>query len=75
MHIRDTPEREDRIERLKEATGEKTIAKAVDAAMAHYVEDLENKQRVAEELPNGLAEDLSTPWLPIERSTNVGRSD
>jgi hypothetical protein len=30
---------------------------------------------VSEDLSADLAADLSTPWLPIERETRVGRSE
>jgi hypothetical protein len=43
--------------------------------MNHYLADLANKERVADDLPGDVAGDLSTPWLPIDRETQVGRSD
>ena len=67
MSIRMSEERGDRLRRVMDATGENTKAKALDIAMNHYLADLENKQRVAD--------DLSTPWLPIARETQVGRSE
>jgi hypothetical protein len=70
-----TDERADRLRRLMQATDESTKAKALDVAAAHYLADLENKQRVADDLPGDLADDLSTPWLPIGRETWVGRFD
>jgi len=72
MRIRMTDERKDRLRRLMEATGESTKAGALDAAAAHYLNDLENKRQVADELDTGTAAALSTPWLPIERETVVG---
>ena len=75
MSIRMTEERGDRLRRVMDATGENTKAKALDVAMDHYLADLENKERVADDLPADLAADLSTPWLPIDRETQVGRSD
>lgn len=72
MRIRMNPEREDRLARLQEATGEKTKAGAIDAAVKHYLADLRAKRDVAPELEDELAERLSTPWLPIERETRVG---
>ena len=75
MSLRMTEERGDRLRRVMEATGENTKAKALDVVMAHYLGDLNNKQRHADKLPSGLAEDLSTPWLPIERETRVGRTE
>ena len=61
MSIRMTDERAGRLRRLMQATDESTKAKAFDVAAAHYLADL--------------ADDLSTPWLPIERETRVGRSE
>jgi len=75
MSIRMTEERGDRLRRVMDATGENTKAKALDVAMNHYLADLANKEHVADDLPGDLAGDLSTPWLPIERETQVGRSD
>jgi len=67
MSLRMTDERADRLRRLMQATDESTKAKAFDVAAAHYLADLENKQRVADE--------LATPWLPMNRpETRVGRS-
>jgi hypothetical protein len=74
MSIRMSEERGDRLRRVMEATGENTKAKALDVAMNHYLADLANKERVGNDLPADLADDLSTPWLPIERETRVGRS-
>ncbi|WP_338738302.1 hypothetical protein [Haloplanus salilacus] len=68
----DVNEREDRIRRLMEATGENTKAGAIDAAAKHYLADLRNKQQVADDLDTETASELSTPWLPIERETIVG---
>jgi len=75
MSLRMTEERGDRLRRVMEATGENTKAKALDVAMNHYLADLENKERVADDLPADMAGDLSTLCLPIERETWVGRSD
>ena len=75
MSIRMSEERGDRLRRVMEATGENTKAKALDIAMNHYLADLANKERVGNDLPADLADDLSTPWLPIERETRVGRSE
>jgi hypothetical protein len=75
MNLRITEERGDRLRRVMQATGENTKAKALDIAMNHYLADLENKKRVAGDLPGDLADDLATPWLPIERETRVGRTD
>lgn len=65
-------EREDRLRRLMQATGENTKAGAIDAAIKHYLQDLRNKQRVADELDTEVVEELSTPWIPMERETSVG---
>ncbi|GAB3321454.1 hypothetical protein GCM10027355_20280 [Haloplanus salinarum] len=68
-------EREDRLRRLMEKTGESTKAGAIDAAIKHYLNDLENKRRVADELPTEFIEELHTPWMPLERETNVGQTE
>lgn len=73
MRLRmDVDGRENRIRRLMKATGENTKAGAIDAAMKHYLNDLENKRQVADDLDTETAEALHTPWLPIERETSVG---
>ena len=59
--------------RLLEETGENTKAGAVDVAIQHYLADLKAKQKVAPQLQDELVEELSTPWIPIERETKVGR--
>ena len=43
--------------------------------MNHYLADLKNKQRYADELDGKMAENFSTPWLPIERETTAGRTE
>ena len=75
MRIRMNPEREDRLARLQEATGEKTKAGAIDVAVKHYLADLRAKGEVAPHLEDELADRLSTPWLPIARETKVGRNE
>ena len=75
MSIRMTEERADRLRRVMDATGENMKAKALDVAMNHYLADLENEERIADDLPGDLVGDLSAPWLPIDRETQVGRSD
>ena len=75
ISIRMSDERGDRLRRVMEATGENTKPKALDVAMSYYLADLENKERVADDLSGEIADDLSTPWLPIGRETRVGRSD
>ena len=74
MHIRDTPERDERMARLKEATDEKTQAKAVDTAIKHYLADLENKRWIARKVSPEIADELSTPWLPLDSEVSVGRT-
>lgn len=71
MRIRMNEAREDRLERLLEATGENT--KAIDVAVTHYLNDLQNKREVAPLMEDGLAELLSKEQLPIQRQTNMGR--
>ena len=65
----------DLMRRIMQATGENTKAAALDVVMNHYLADLENKRRVARKLDDGMATELSTPWLPIQRETRVGRTD
>lgn len=73
MRIRMNDEREDRLRRLMERTGESTKAGAIDIAIKHYLLDLENKRRVADELSTEVLEELHTPYVPLERETSVGR--
>ena len=75
MSLRMTDEHADRLRRLMQATDESTKAKTFDVAAAHYLADLANKERVADDLPGDLADDLSTLWLPINRETRVGRTE
>jgi len=65
-------EREDRLRRLMQATGESTKAGALDIAVKHYLTDLQNKEQVADELSTEFIEELHTPWLPLKRETRVG---
>lgn len=59
---------------LMQATGENTKVGALFVAAEHYLNDKRNKERVADELPRDLVEDLPTPELPMERGeTTVGR--
>jgi len=44
MRIRMNDEREDRLRRLMQATGESTKAGALDVAVKHYLADLRNKE-------------------------------
>jgi hypothetical protein len=57
------------------ATGENTKAGAFNAVAKHYLADLENKRCIAPELDDELADQLSTPWLPIERETRGGNEE
>ena len=75
MSLRMTENRAERLRQVMEETGENTKASAIDVALSHYLEDLRNKQRMADNLLGEHAEALSTPWLPIERETRVGRSE
>ncbi|HKJ58374.1 MAG TPA: hypothetical protein VKA37_04030, partial [Halobacteriales archaeon] len=74
MRTRMNPERVDRLARLQEATGEKTKAGAIDVGVKHYPTDLRAKRDVGVELDDELVDRISTPWLPIERATTVGRT-
>ncbi|WP_435069182.1 hypothetical protein [Haloplanus sp. C73] len=65
-------EREDRLRRLMQATGESTKAGALDVAVKHYLADLQNKEQVADDLPTDFLKELHTPWVPMERETTVG---
>jgi hypothetical protein len=70
-----TDERTEAMRRVMDTTEAETKAGVIDSVAAHYLADLENKKRVADDLPADLAADLSTPWLPIERETWVGCFD
>lgn len=72
MRIRMSEEREDRLRRLMQATGESTKAGALDVAVKHYLADLQNKEQAADDLPTEVLEELHTPWIPMERETTVG---
>jgi len=43
--------------------------------MKHYLSDLQNKKRVADDLPTEVIEELHTPYIPLERETTVGRRE
>ena len=75
MRIRMTDERENRLRRLMEATGENTKSGAIDMACKHYLADLERKQKNIDEIPDELVNELSTPYVPLEReiTNTVGR--
>jgi hypothetical protein len=71
-----TDEREQSLRRLMQATGENTKSKAIDAAIRHYLTDLENKKRLANDLDPDHVEQLSTPWLPMDRpDARVGNQE
>lgn len=71
--LRKTDEREQRFQRLREATGESTTAGAIDVAVQHYLADKRAKGEIVDELPADVLDELSTPWLPIEAEVRVGR--
>jgi hypothetical protein len=73
MRIRMNDDRERRLKRVQDLAGENTKSGAIDVALAHYIADVENKRRVADELPSRIVEELHTPWLPLDRDTTVGR--
>lgn len=77
MRLRMTDEREDRFRRMMQASGENTKAGAIDVAMKHYLTDLSNKQRVIDHMDPQLAEELHTPYIPLEVTVdrNVGHND
>lgn len=55
--------------------GEEMKAKALEVAMNYYLADLANKERVVDDLPANLAENLSTLWSLIEHEIRVKRSE
>jgi hypothetical protein len=67
-----TDERDDRLRRLMQATGESTKSGAIDIAVKHYLADLRNKEEIADELQTEIVEKLRTPWLPVEQEPRVG---
>jgi hypothetical protein len=76
MNIRMTEDRENSLRRLMQATGENTKSKAIDVAIRHYLADLENKKRVANDLDPEHVEQLSMPWLPMDRpEARVGKRE
>lgn len=75
MRIRRNQKRGDRLARLQEASGEKTKAGASDIAVKHYLADLQAKKNVFPKVSDGLARELSNPWLPIERERGIGVRD
>lgn len=74
MSIKKTEKREDRWRRLLALTDENTVAGALDIATKHYLADARNKRELADELTPAQIETLSTPQLPIEVETRVGRN-
>jgi hypothetical protein len=77
MRIRtDTKGRDETLRMLMQATDENTKTKAIFLAVEHYLNDKRNKERVADDLPRDLLDELSTPELPLERGeTRVGPFD
>ena len=75
MSIRMGEERADRLRRVMEATGENTKAKAIDVALSHYLADLEKKRRIARKVSPEIADELSTPRLPLELEPRIGRTE
>jgi hypothetical protein len=73
MRIRKTELRERRWRRLKEATGEETVAGALDGAAKHYLTDLRKKQKVVDNLDGERVEELSTAFMPMDRESRVER--
>jgi len=65
-------DRERWIETVQELSEESTKSGAIDVALQHYIADHRNKQQVAGQLESDVIEDLHTPFLPIERTTDVG---
>jgi len=90
MRIRDTPERERRIERLKDATGDRTKSGAIDTACEFYLAmaAVDHGARVGKiaELMDAASERgsltapeiaaiLSTSQLPIDAETTYSVGD
>lgn len=75
MSLRMTDERAQQLRHVMQATGENTKAKALDIVMNHSLADFDNKHRYADDLDGKMAENFSTPWMPIERETRGGRTD
>ena len=90
MRIRMTEERDRRIERVKQATGENTKSGAIDVALGFYLQmgatDAGHQVGKFEELMSAASERgsltapeiaaiLDTPHLPIEASTSYSIGD
>jgi len=71
MSIRMSEKRADLLRRTMQAADETTKAGMIDRALLHYVHDRQNKERIAGQLTDDLAESLSTPALKIERSSEL----
>jgi len=67
-----TNDREKRLKRAMREMHENTKSGAIDRALKHYLADKRAKEEIADELATEHVEELSTPWLPIERETTVG---
>ena len=74
MSLRVDEGRAEAIRQVMELTNENTKAGAIDTALHHYIRDYRNKNRVVEKLDSDIADELSTPELPIEVeiATSVG---
>ena len=77
ISIQRTEEREDRLRRLMQATGEKTMAGALDVAAKHYIRDLRAKERCIDKMCDEVIDELDGPWIPLDRNVthNVGRTE
>ena len=74
LSIKKRDARQARFRRLLDASGENTLAGAIDVAVQYYLADVRNKRSVAEELPPDFARKLSTTYVPISVDIEVGRS-
>lgn len=72
-----TDERENRLRRLMEATGEKTKSGAIDVACKHYLSDLRAKERCIDKMNPDVVEELDNPFIPLTRDVtlSVGRNN
>lgn len=70
-----TETREKRLNRAMDAMDENTNAGTIDRALKHYLASKQNKEQLADELPGGIVQELSTHQLSTERETTVGEYD
>lgn len=63
--IRATGKRERMMDELLELTGESTKSKALDAAMRHYIQSVNNLQEAADQLTPELARQISTDEVSL----------